>query len=86
MINSKEDPAEWAALMYELEDARDHLGDLVKQMLEAGAIDEAEYSVNLGHVFAHLNRAWNTRNLKQVSQESRQGSYSEYPTDLEPVV
>jgi hypothetical protein len=71
--------------MYELEDAREHLEDLVKRMLEAGTIDESIYSVDLGHVFAHLNRAWNTRDQEREYPESERDRFTRYPTDLEPV-
>ena len=85
MINSKDNQVEWASLMYELEDAREHLESLVNQMPEKGIIDEVDYSVDLGHVFAHLNRAWNTRHLKQQIPKEQWAEYSGFPNDLEPV-
>ena len=37
MINSKDNPLEWSQLMSELEDAHEHLGNLIKEMQkEAG--------------------------------------------------
>lgn len=85
MISNKENPVEWAALMYELEDARDHLENLAKAMAEAGAIDEIDYSVDLGHVFAHLNRAWNIRDLTHEIPDNEWRKLSAFPMDLEPV-
>ena len=36
MINIKDNPLEWSQLMSELEDAHEHLGDLIKEMREEG--------------------------------------------------
>jgi hypothetical protein len=46
---------------YELEDAADALAMLLREMNEDG-FGEPELRINLGHVYAHLNRAWHSRN------------------------
>ena len=73
-------------LMYELDDAHEHLGTLISQMAEDGAIDDEDYCVQLGHVFAHLNRAWNGRNDIELDKTSDQicSKRSQFPTDLKP--
>ena len=85
MINSSGHAVEWAALIAELDDAREHLEALIDAMVKAGAIDEAEYEVQLGHVCAHLNRAWNSRSLEGEISEKEWERYSQFPEDLRPV-
>lgn len=85
MINSKDNPLEWSQLMYELEDAHEHLGRLVKDMHREGRIDVEAYAVDVAHVFAHLNRAWNTRDFVGEMSEKQQAQYRAFPNDLQPV-
>jgi hypothetical protein len=47
--------------LYELDDAREHLQNLISELAEDGSYDEANLSVDLGHVYAQLNRAWRRR-------------------------
>lgn len=87
MLNQKDQPAAWALWLYELEDAYAHLGKLIQDVTEAGSIDEVEFGIDLGHVFAHLNRAWHGRDdpqLDDISQAEFE-KRSRYPTDLDPV-
>ena len=72
-------------LVTELDDARAHLEALVSQMVQSGAVDEADYAVQLGHVCAHLNRAWNCRALEGQISEDEWERYSQFPNDLQPV-
>jgi len=87
MLRNDEHPVAWAMLMYELEDAHEHLGLLIDQMRAEGAIDEPDFGVQLGHVFAHLNRAWHGRGdtrLDSVPDELHD-ERSGFPDDLAPV-
>ena len=87
MLTSAEHPVAWAMLLYQLGDAYDHLGSLIAQMQTAGSIEDAEYAVQLGHIFAHLNRAWHSRDdteLDQITNEFH-SERSRFPTDLSPV-
>ncbi len=72
-------------LVTELHEAREHLESLVSEMVKSGAIDEADYAVQLGHVCAHLNRAWNSRSLEGEISEDEWERYSQFPKDLQPV-
>jgi len=54
MISNADHPVEWAMLVTELDDAREHLESLIDEMAASGAIDEIDYAVQLGHVCAHL--------------------------------
>ncbi|HMC13400.1 MAG TPA: hypothetical protein VKG67_03550, partial [Gallionellaceae bacterium] len=62
MVNKEENFVSWALLLDELDEAREHLEDLINKMNSSGVIEDAEFSIDLGHVYAHLNRAWHSRN------------------------
>jgi len=82
MIDKKLQPVEWAAFMYELEDAREHLEKLIKDVENIPNYGEPELRIDLGHVFAHLNRAWRGgRHVDDADWESA----SQFPDDLMPV-
>ena len=85
MINSKDHPAAWAQLMSELEDAHEHLGSLISGMTRDGQIDIESYAIDVAHIYAHLNRAWNTRNVSGEITEEQWEEGRSYPTDLEPL-
>ena len=85
MINSKSNPLAWVQLISELEDAREHLGTLIKEMTEAGEIEEESYSVDIAHIYAHLNRSWNTRNISHEITEQEWEEGRSFPTDIEPI-
>lgn len=87
MLSREEHPVAWALLAYELADARDHLGALIDQMQATGGIDEDEFAVQLGHVFAHLSRAWHGRGDVQLDNITREqhAERSRFPSDLSPV-
>lgn len=85
MNNGRDNPYEWGLLLYELEDAREHLESLIKDMKDAQAIDDEDFAIQLGHVFAHLNRAWHTRATVGDWPEDKWDEYSSFPADLKPV-
>jgi hypothetical protein len=86
MINERDNPVAWAMLLTELDEAREHLEALIKQMSESGAIDEeSEFPVYLGHIYAHLNRAWHSRNQDESISEDQWPLYSQFPKDINPV-
>lgn len=84
MINSKLNPVEWSSLLYELEDAKEHLESLISEMVTDGQINEVEYKVQISHVFSHLNRSWNSRNKIGKSTEKEHELYAKFPKDIEP--
>ena len=83
MIEPKLNPVEWSSLLFELEDAKEHLSKLIKTM-ESEGVNEEEFEVQLGHAFAHLNRAWNTRNTLGDYGEDERVLFSSFPIDLQP--
>lgn len=83
MIDKKLQPVEWAAFMYELEDALEHLEGLIKDVEQIQDYEEGDLRVDLGHVYAHLNRAWR-RSAKALAEGERDWA-SQFPDDLTPV-
>lgn len=84
MINNKENPVQWPLLLCELDDAREHFEELIDQMNVKGEFDEIEFSIRLGHVYSHLNRAWNSRNRTTDQTEEDFEKEPEFPKDISP--
>lgn len=85
MINKHDHPVEWALLLSGLDDAREHIEELIDRMNSVGAIDDAEFAVYIGHVYAHLNRVWHSRCLTGEVSDDQWAVLSRFPDDLEPV-
>jgi len=85
MIDPAKQPVAWSQLLYELEDAHEHLGDLIRELSTSGAQDDSEFAVHLGHVYAHLNRAWHSRNQAEAISKEQWPQYSQFPSDMCPV-
>ena len=71
--------------LYELSDAHEHLGNLLKEASENPDYAEEDLRIDLGHVYAHLNRAWYRRNLAEDFPESDWDIATQFPGDLDPV-
>ncbi len=86
MINQSDHPVAWALLLYEIDEAREHLEGLAKHMSESGRIDDEDFKVQMGHVYGHLNRIWHRRNedSEEITDEQRD-NFSKFPTDIEPI-
>jgi len=65
MINRNDNPVGWAMFLYDLDDAHEHLGDLIKKISTNTEYGESELRIDLGHVYAHLNRAWRRRHIPE---------------------
>lgn len=85
MINPKDNPLGWSSFLYELADAHEHLGNLLKEVSANPEFDEEELRIDLGHVYAHLNRAWFRRNVPDDFPESEWERASQFPTDVPPI-
>ena len=85
MINRKEHPIGWSFLLDDLEDAHEHLGKLIKELSESSDYSEEELRIDLGHAYAHLNRAWFRRNVPEDISDAQWDKASQFPGDLEPV-
>ena len=89
MINKDDNYVEWALLMYQLEDAHEHLGSLIKDMSKDRKGDdddfcEIDFSVQLAHIYAHLNIAWSTRNFTRDYDMDEREKLVQFPKDIEP--
>jgi hypothetical protein len=84
MIQKDSNPVGWALLLYELEDAHEHLANLVNKMNQDPNYDEVDFQINLWHIFSHLNRAWYRRNIVEDISESEWDISSQFPKDLNP--
>jgi len=76
---------EWSSLVDELADAQERIGDLIKRMMQDPHYDENAYRVDMGHVMAHLNRAWARRSIDRELTESEWATFREYHEDLKPI-
>ena len=85
MIDKDKNPVEWVGLMYELEDAHEHLGNLISEMMSDPEFDETDFTISLGHIFSHLNRAWYRRQLGSEVTEDTWETASQFPNDLDPI-
>lgn len=86
MINRSDNPVAWALLLYEIDEVRDHLDSLARQMDSEGRIDDQDFAAQIGHAYAHLNRIWHRRNdpADEISDENF-GAFSRFPSDIDPV-
>lgn len=85
MINRNENPVGWAMFLTDLEDAHEHLGNLLKEISAEPDYGEPELRIDLGHVYAHLNRAWSRRLIEEDFTDSEWEAASAFPIDLDPV-
>jgi hypothetical protein len=86
MINQSDNPVPWALLLYEIDDVREHLESLAKQMAADARIDDEDFAVQIGHAYAHLNRIWNGRNDEaEEGTDEKRAAFSKFPTDIDPV-
>lgn len=85
MISKEKSPVGWAMLMYELEDAREHLASLAEEMERSPSYDEIDFRINLGHIYSHLNRAWHRRQVHEDLSDEERELASQFPSDLQVV-
>jgi hypothetical protein len=85
MISKKDAPVAWAMRMYDLDDAREDLESLLAQMQDDPAFDEACFRIRLGHIYWHLNRAWNCRNVLDDQLENIDANAGRFPDDIAPI-
>lgn len=85
LINGKENPVEWALLAYEIDEVMEHLQAIRESLTPGGSIEPEDYEVQLRHVYAHINRAWNSRNRLGEQTPELFELESKFPSDLDPV-
>jgi len=82
MINAKDHPVEWALMLYDLDEVREHIESLIKDMQEDEEFCQIDLDVHLSHIYQHLNRAWNARNMSTDLASEKFEEISKFPTDL----
>ena len=86
MITQSDHPVAWALLLYELDEVREHLEELVNMLARDGSLADADFQVHIGHVYSHINRVWNGRNDgSEERSDERWQRVRQFPTDIEPV-
>ena len=85
MIDRDAHPIGWSSMMYELSDAHEHLGELLKEVEGAPSFSDDEFRVRLGHIYAHLNRAWRCRLRPEGLTDLEWEAGREFPDDLQPI-
>ena len=82
-LSEAENPVEWA-MFYELFDAQEHLEELIAE-LAGGSIDADKLRIDIGHVYAHLNRAWYRSKGASEIPDAQWDVASAFPQDVTPV-
>ena len=85
MINEKQNPVEWALLLYGLVDLQEHTQNLLDQMNRDGECSEEDFAVQVGHIYAHLNRVWNSRHHTGEVDDAQFLAHSQFPKDIDHV-
>jgi len=85
MIDNASNPVAWALLIQELEEGREHLDALIKEMVNSGQLEEEKFRVDLGHIYAHLNRVWHSRNQASEITDQQWTTFSQFPADVPPM-
>jgi hypothetical protein len=85
MINPNDNPVQWALLVEELNEAKEHLEGVIMNMISRRDYDETYFQVDMGHIMAHLNRAWSSRNHPRELTDEEWEAFREYPKDLQPI-
>ena len=84
MIDRNLQPIEWSDFIYELTDALEHLEKLVKDIDQTLDYDQDTFRIDLGHVYAHLNRAWSA-SKGDTEETIGRDVVSAFPADLRPI-
>ena len=86
MISSESTPVAWAMFLDELEDAREHLAGMIDELVNDADFDEDMFRIYLGHIYAHLNRAWNNRHTASDNYDDEKWfAARQFPDDLTPI-
>ena len=82
MIDKNAEPEAWAMFATELEDAADALAALLRE-IERDGYGDPELRIGLGHVYAHLNRAWHSRDASASAAldptDEQHEAWSQFP-------
>ncbi|WP_047816152.1 hypothetical protein [Rhodopirellula islandica] len=83
VIRPDDDPVRWDMLMAQITEAHMHLGQLITEIEDNSAIDEIDTMIQLGHIYAHLNRFWHGRNVASGDIDALYtDENSDFPNDV----
>ena len=85
MINRDDNPVQWTLWLAELQEAHEHLANLIETLSSDRNYDESRLRVDMGHIMAHLNRCWARRNSTSDLTDEEFEAFREYPRDLRPI-
>lgn len=83
MLNRQKNPVEWGTWLHEFTDAIEHLENLTTKIGESEEFCEVDLKIQLGHIYSHLNRAWNSRHHEVDISEEKWKEFSEFPKDID---
>ena len=73
-------------VLFHLSEAGDAIASTIRDLRADPEYGDAEYWVELQHIYHHLNTAWNSRDASQTQVDSASDAdfnrWSAFPTDL----
>jgi hypothetical protein len=73
-------------ILFHHREAQEELTRTIAKIDAAESMDEIEFEIAMGHMYNHLNTAWNTRTAsdQQISSQSPDDFYRwrEFPADI----
>ena len=71
-------------ILFHLREAQAELSDTIKRLESTPPEDDAEFRVAIGHLYTHLNTAWNSRHATdaQTVNDEEYSGWREFPTDI----
>ncbi len=84
-MNKKEHHVKCAQMIDHLDEAKEHLEDLIDKMANADEFCDTFFTVDLAHIYAHLNRVCNSRNSGKLLTDENWDIITEFPKDIYPV-
>lgn len=69
-------------LGYELDEVAEHVQNLSKLITLDASLSEEEFEVYVGHIYAHLNRIWNSRNHVGEVDDDLRREFTQFPSDI----
>ena len=63
LIRAEDDLLTWGMILHQLTEAHTHLGQLISDIQTDSQFDEVDAMIQLGHIYAHLNRFWHGRTI-----------------------
>lgn len=73
-------------IIYNLKESLESLVSIIENIEKNEEYENGEYSVDMQHLYHHLNTAWNARNTSKLESEECSeenfGKWREFPSDI----